>query len=87
MPHARVIVGIGNPGTEYERTRHNIGFLVVRNIAQRFSSKWQSSSFVNGLTASVVLTPRDKRHLLIPLTFVNLSGRAVKKFLEKHIEP
>ncbi len=73
-----LIVGLGNPGPNYEKTRHNIGFMVVDALITRFNAqKLSSSSFKGELF-------KFKNHFLLkPLTFMNLSGEsivAVKKF-------
>ena len=72
----RLVAGLGNPGREYENTRHNVGFLVVDRLASRlglslsFSSSWQA---MWGRTT-------DGCALLKPQTFMNLSGRAVRAY-------
>lgn len=73
-----LIVGLGNPGANYEKTRHNIGFMVIDELIRRFNpSKLSSSSFQGELY-------KFQNHFLLkPLTFMNLSGKsigAVKKF-------
>ena len=73
-----LIVGLGNPGPNYEKTRHNIGFMVVDELINRFSANKLSSSSFNG-----ELFKFSNHFLLKPLTFMNLSGTsvaAVKKF-------
>jgi len=74
-----IIVGLGNPGEQYRVTRHNIGFIVLDELSRRWKSslsqeKWQaqfSSLFVSG----------QKVHLVAPMTFMNLSGKAVIQFV------
>ena len=67
-----MVVGLGNPGREYENTRHNVGFMVIDRLAASASvpletkPKWESA--VAKLSGSGVL-------LVKPLTFMNLSGR------------
>lgn len=75
----KIIVGLGNPGSEYETTRHNIGFMVVDRLARELGGEaapWQNDAKVNALVARVgdVL-------LIKPLTGMNQSGMAVKKVL------
>jgi len=73
-----LIVGLGNPGPEYENTRHNIGFMVIDELIRRNSAIKLSSSSFEGL-----LYKFQNHFLLKPLTFMNLSGNsivAVKKF-------
>lgn len=82
MTNTRLIVGLGNPGKDYEYTRHNIGFLVVRRLAERLDFKFKESSLTKGLLAEGVYDGTGVC-LLMPLTFMNHSGQAVKKVLEK----
>jgi PTH1 family peptidyl-tRNA hydrolase len=75
-----LIVGLGNPGDSYKQTRHNIGFLVVDELARRWgavlsSEKWQARSARISLSGCRVC-------LLKPVTFMNLSGRAVALYAE-----
>ena len=77
-----LIVGLGNPGREYEYTRHNFGFLVVQKIAQQNHLKVAKSNIVEGLVAQAPIGGQDI-YLLMPTTFVNNSGRAVEDFVIK----
>ncbi len=73
-----LIVGLGNPGPNYESTRHNIGFMVIDELVHRQNAQKLSSSSFNG-----ELFKFSNHFLLKPLTFMNLSGNsiaAVKKF-------
>ena len=73
-----LIVGLGNPGPEYEKTRHNIGFMVIDELIHRKNAQKLSSSSFEG-----ILHKFQNHFLLKPLTFMNLSGNsivAVKKF-------
>lgn len=75
-----VIVGLGNPGSKYQDTRHNLGFLVVQALACELNANFQmQSKFESALAESRVLGKRV--HLLLPQTYMNESGRAVAKFL------
>jgi PTH1 family peptidyl-tRNA hydrolase len=73
-----IIVGLGNPGEQYSSTRHNVGFFVVDELARR----WNSTVSLNKWNAQYVslLIEKEKVHLVKPLTFMNLSGRAVVNF-------
>jgi PTH1 family peptidyl-tRNA hydrolase len=80
----RVIVGLGNPGREYERTRHNLGFMLIDKLfaragAKKYRSQSQASVAEVGLAGLRVL-------LVKPQTFMNLSGDAVRPLLEKYGE-
>jgi len=69
-----LIVGLGNPGSEYKNTRHNIGFMVIDALIKRQNAqKLSSSSFEGELF-------KFKNHFLLkPLTFMNLSGNSIAK--------
>ena len=73
----KMIVGLGNPGKEYENTRHNIGFMVIDDYAKRYNIDFKTK--YNGLYAKVY---RNGEYyvLLKPLSFMNLSGTVVRKF-------
>lgn len=74
----RLIVGLGNPGTKYENTRHNIGFLIVEKIAQKKEIVFRLESMYEARFAE--LGSLDNRVKLVePQTFMNESGRAVTK--------
>ncbi len=75
MSSLRLIVGLGNPGKEYEDTRHNIGFKVVENLLSKTGgSKWQvkGNSFFAEITLAGI-----KVKVLKPQTFMNNSGQPV----------
>jgi PTH1 family peptidyl-tRNA hydrolase len=69
-----LVVGLGNPGREYERTRHNVGWLVVDELARRLDGSWKSK--FSGKLAEVRLDG-SRLALLKPETFMNDSGRSV----------
>lgn len=74
-PMEYIIVGLGNPGKEYETTRHNAGFLAIDRIAEKLGVKINRLKF-KSLTADVMI--EGHRCLLLkPSTFMNLSGQAV----------
>lgn len=72
----KVIIGLGNPGKEYDNTRHNIGFMVLDNYLgeikyqKRFNAEYYEEN-ING----------EKVIFIKPLTYMNLSGNAVKEFV------
>ena len=74
----KMIVGLGNPGKEYENTRHNVGFIVVDDFAKKNNITDFKEKF-NGLYAKIV-TPTDSFILLKPLSYMNLSGTVIKRF-------
>ena len=69
-----LVVGLGNPGREYERTRHNAGWLVLDELARRLDGSWRSK--FSGKLAEVRLDD-SRLALLKPETFMNDSGRSV----------
>jgi len=71
-----LIVGLGNPGPNYERTRHNVGADLVLELAKSLHTELKHESKFFGDTARVSIGGRDVR-LLIPSTFMNLSGKSV----------
>ena len=77
---AWVLVGLGNPGKEYEETRHNLGFMVVENFAKTIKASFKSESKFESRVAHKVVDG-EVVHMLLPQTYMNESGRAVQKFL------
>jgi PTH1 family peptidyl-tRNA hydrolase len=76
----RLIVGLGNPGAKYKNNRHNVGFLVLDQLASTCSaSAWQSN--FDGLVAETYIGS-EKVLLLKPMTFMNRSGRSVRKAVD-----
>ena len=71
-----LIVGLGNPGPNYQLTRHNAGADLVREVALSFNGSWKSESKFFGETCRLTIGGREVR-LLIPSTYMNLSGQAV----------
>ena len=70
-----LVVGLGNPGQKYEKTRHNMGFLVIDELAERESIPVQRLKF-KALTNTAVIGGRSVL-LMKPTTYMNLSGEAV----------
>ncbi len=75
----KVIVGLGNPGREYHNTRHNIGFMVLEEMARRFTVEKQTDRF--DAIIGEIRIQGEKVLLVKPLTFMNLSGRAVQPLM------
>jgi PTH1 family peptidyl-tRNA hydrolase len=76
MAALRLIVGLGNPGTEHARTRHNAGFWFVDALAQQCAARFGLESKLFGETAKVEIAGQSV-WLLKPATFMNLSGKSV----------
>ncbi len=75
----KLIVGLGNPGKEYESTRHNIGYIFIDNFASSFGVKIEKKKF-NGLYEELIIN-NEKVILLKPLSYMNLSGEVVQKYV------
>ncbi|HNZ67159.1 MAG: aminoacyl-tRNA hydrolase [Planctomycetes bacterium] len=81
----KLIIGIGNPGKEYQKTRHNIGFRVIDNLISKWNLQTQHSSF-----DAMIAKKRDDEDeifLVKPLTYVNLTGNCAKGFLSYYKIP
>ena len=76
MSEIRLIVGLGNPGREYDGTRHNAGFWWVDEFARAHQLAFKAESRFHGMTARGAVHGREL-FLLKPQTFMNVSGRAV----------
>jgi PTH1 family peptidyl-tRNA hydrolase len=74
----KLIVGLGNPGRQYEKTRHNAGFLFLDALAQELACSWSNESRFQGLFAEGNVA-NNKIMLLKPDTFMNRSGQSVGK--------
>jgi len=74
----KLIVGLGNPGPQYEKTRHNAGAWFIDYIAEETQAILRSSSKFQGLHALTRIGDTEC-HLLIPTTFMNLSGQSVQR--------
>jgi PTH1 family peptidyl-tRNA hydrolase len=76
MESCHLIVGLGNPGAEYAKTRHNAGILLVENLAARWKAQWTNE---RKFGARIARVERNDRRVLLcqPQTFMNLSGEAV----------
>jgi PTH1 family peptidyl-tRNA hydrolase len=79
-PMKYLIVGLGNIGADYENTRHNVGFLVVEQLAKAFEMPFKSENL-----GSIARVKHKSRTfiLLKPSTYMNLSGKAVRYWMQK----
>lgn len=76
----KCIVGLGNPGRKYEKTRHNIGFMVIDELASRFNT---NLSEVKHKAIYTITTINGEKVMLIkPQTYMNLSGEAVRPLMD-----
>ena len=71
----KLIVGLGNPGKQYDKTRHNIGFDVIEKIAEKLNIKLDQAKF-KGIYG-IGHVEGEKVYLLKPLTYMNLSGESI----------
>ena len=76
----KLIVGLGNPGKEYEKTRHNIGFMVIDAFASKLGISLTKEKY-NGLY-NETLIGGEKVILLKPQSYINLSGEVIRKFVD-----
>ena len=77
----RLVVGLGNPGTKYEGTRHNIGFMSLERMASRESFSFRQQSKLHGLAAEHGVG-ESRLRLLMPQTYMNDSGRSIRAALD-----
>lgn len=77
-----IIIGLGNPGSEYQNTRHNVGFMALDTLARRFRLKFKRN---RNIYQSVTVNLDNREVVFVkPLTFMNRSGIAVKAVLQKY---
>lgn len=78
--NTKLIVGLGNFGEKYENTRHNVGFLVLDELANRYNLEYK---YENKFEAEVAMINNNgnKAYIIKPMTYVNLSGNALSKVM------
>lgn len=81
-----LIVGLGNPGPEYEATRHNAGFWFVDELARRYNAQFVSDKKCGGDACRVTIDGLDVR-MLKPMTFMNRSGQPVRALAQYYDVP
>jgi PTH1 family peptidyl-tRNA hydrolase len=81
LAKTKLIVGLGNPGREYEKTRHNLGFMVVQRLAETRGADFKKCRYASALTADVQ-EGDVKAILALPQTFMNNSGLAVRDIMK-----
>src|SRR5690554_2371267 len=82
----KLIVGLGNPGTTYQQTRHNIGFIVIDKLLSEYKIPIKVQTKFEAATAEMMVG-REKVIFAKPLTFMNLSGNAVSKLIQYYKIP
>lgn len=77
----KVIIGLGNPGSKYHQTRHNVGFMVMNQYVERINKTFK---FENKFNAEVCLTNVNSEKVMFvkPSTYMNLSGEAIIKIMK-----
>ncbi len=73
----KLLVGLGNPGAEYSKTRHNVGFMVLEEIARQNNCTFSDSKKLYGKTCEI-RSGISKTRLLMPNTYMNESGKSVR---------
>lgn len=81
-----LIAGLGNPGSEYEKTRHNVGFMAIQHLAETIGITGKREGKFNAIVANGQLADRPVI-LAQPLTYMNLSGEAIGKILQYYKIP
>lgn len=76
----KLIVGLGNPGNEYTQTRHNVGFMVLERLAQKYGMTGAKQKFHAGVLEGHIGT--EKVMLMQPMTFMNRSGLSVSEAMQ-----
>lgn len=74
----QLIVGLGNPGAKYDRTRHNVGFMLVDQLAKSWQISLSDNKKFQGIFGEGIGAHRGKIRLLKPQTFMNLSGQSIR---------
>ena len=75
-----IVVGLGNPGKEYQNTRHNVGFMVIDKLNERYRGTFTKSKSL--YFSSKIAVANNAVLLVKPITFMNLSGRAVQHVVD-----
>ncbi len=78
----QLIVGLGNPGTKYTQTRHNVGFEVLDSLAKRWQISFSNRQQFQGIYGEGFGRNHTKSRLLKPQTFMNLSGQSVRAAID-----
>jgi peptidyl-tRNA hydrolase, PTH1 family len=78
----QLIVGLGNPGTKYAQTRHNVGFDVLDSLAKLWQTSLSDRKQFQGIYGEGIGSHKSKIRLLKPQTFMNLSGQSVRSTID-----
>ena len=77
----RLLVGLGNPGSKYRNTRHNIGFMALEKLAAKHETAFKKQRNIFGQIAEVGVT-QNRTRLLLPDTYMNESGKSIRACLD-----
>jgi len=80
----KAIIGLGNPGVQYQLNRHNIGFLVLDALADAYGTSWQTK---DSMKVATLLLDGKKVLLIKPQTFMNTSGKIIPYLQKQGIKP
>lgn len=75
-----LIIGLGNPGNEYKKTRHNVGWIIIDDIFP--TADWDKNTYANALVSHVEIAD-EPIQLVKPQTFMNDSGKSLHYFIDK----
>ena len=75
----KLVVGLGNPGREYENTRHNIGYMVLKKLGEKYKLDFSKNKFKGSYSETTI--NNEKYLFLLPEKYMNLSGEVVKDFV------
>tara|TARA_Y100001968_G_scaffold300024_1_gene311100 strand:- start:97 stop:711 length:615 start_codon:yes stop_codon:yes gene_type:complete len=73
----KLFIGLGNPGAQYHKTRHNVGFMVLEELAKKNNCNFRESKKLYGRTCEIG-SGMNKKRLLMPHTYMNESGKSVR---------
>jgi PTH1 family peptidyl-tRNA hydrolase len=79
----KIVIGLGNPGRQYHHNRHNVGFLVLDELANRHNASWQKKA--NSEVAEIEVNG-EKITLVKPQTFMNDSGKVIPSLLKQGLK-
>lgn len=82
--HIRAIIGLGNPGSRFFATRHNIGFRVLDELARSYSAQWENKELMD---ITEIQHDGERIILIKPQTFMNESGKVIPFLAKKGIDP
>jgi len=77
----KLVIGLGNPGNQYDKTRHNAGFMAIDRFAEKNNVSFSLNSKLKGMLANISINGK-KAILLKPMTYMNLSGESVLSVMQ-----